>query len=712
MKNVLLIGLALLLCVPAGFARSNPDYAQAKAEIIAQHTPTLVLELTDNAADVLRNTQAAPQDLNSVLSSASYEPLFTVPVNPEHEALWRQHGLHRWFKVTNVDVTPYRSSFTALESLESVESAEFSALQFADLTPMDDGNYNVWAMQKMQADDAWDEQIGNDDVIVTTIDTGCELTHPDLQQNIHINAGEDLNGNGYWDASDLNGVDDDNNGYVDDIAGWDFVSATVGGLFQAPGEDYGPRDNRVWPDIVGHGTHVSGTTASTTNNVGGVPSASWNVSNMPLRAGYAYRLLFIILGVGDAVDFAAAIQYAAENGSDVVSISFGGTQADQFYQDAVNYARSLGVLIFASAGNSDNQVINYPAGYDNVISVAATDVNDVRASFSTYGTWVDLSAPGVNIWSTVPGQSYDSYDGTSMASPNAAACAALVKSYNPSMTVADLESYMLAGCENIDAQNPGYIGMLGAGRVNVYNSLQLAQADYPPSDEPNIDLVPLVSPVNVNASGGSFGYNVTISNNTGTAQTFDAWTSAILPNGSPYGPILAQPNYSMAAGATAQFTLQVAVPGGAPSGVYNFLANIGDLNGAVADSDHLIFTKVSGNEPSAVDKWESGNWPEAVAYGEHGAPSTLPQEYEVGAAYPNPFNAMTTLNVRLPETSRLTVTVYDILGRETLRVASGSYTAGVHEFSINARNFSSGMYFVQATVPGHLHHTQKIMLVK
>jgi subtilisin family serine protease len=710
MKALSVCLFLLVMCVSFATADVPPTFEEMKAQLEAEITPTLVLELNDEVASELRSNQTIPEELLFYFPNAVYEPLLTVPVNPEHEVLWRAQNLHRWFIVRDIAEQPSRSSLSAIESMESVESANFSNIQIMDLTPMDSGNFNTYAMNRMQATQAWDQQIGSDEVVVTTIDTGCEVTHPDLQQNLRVNPGEDLNGNGFWDASDVNGIDDDSNGYVDDIMGWDFVSATVAGLFQAPGEDYGPRDNRVWPDIVGHGTHVAGTTASTTNNSIGVPSASWNVSNMPLRAGYAYNFIFIILGVGDEVDFIAAIQYAAENGSDIISISFGGTGSSPAYQSVIDYARSLDVLIFASAGNSDNQVVNYPAGYNNVVSVAATDANDVRASFSTYGSWVDIAAPGVAIWSTVPGASYASYDGTSMASPNSAAVAALVKSHNPSMTAADLEQFILNGCDNIDAQNPGYIGLLGAGRVNALNSLNMASLAYPPSATPNIDMVPLISPTSVSAGGGSFGYNVTISNNTGSAQTFDAWTNAMLPNGSLYGPILAQTNYNMAAGATSQFTLQVAVPGGAPAGLYRFMANIGSLNGPIWDSDRLFFTKNNVAATSVVEDWASDRWPEIS--GDGAFASTLPTQFEVGKAYPNPFNAMTTLNVRLPETADLSVVVFDVMGRQAASIANGSFSAGNHEFSVNASTFSSGMYFIRASVSGKLDHTQKIMLVK
>ncbi|HEX05379.1 MAG TPA: hypothetical protein ENH10_09560, partial [Bacteroidetes bacterium] len=331
MKTTLVSLLILTLFVVSPYAKTTENYQEIKAEIEAAYIPNLVIAVADDFADDLRLGNNIPEELSALYPSAVYEPLSTIPISQEHELLWRKHGLHRWFIVRNVpDLNTSRSTLQSLEALESVDIAEFSSLHFADLTPMDDGNYNVWAMDNMQAYEAWDHQVGRDEVVVSTLDTGCELQHPDLQHNIYINPGEDLNSNGFWDATDLNGIDDDGNGYVDDLAGWDFVSSSPANFMRVAGEDYGPRDSRVWPDIVGHGTHTAGTSASSTNNAIGVPSASWNVTNMPLRTGYAIRLLVIILGAGDAVDFVAAIQYAAENGTDIISISFGGTAYEQF----------------------------------------------------------------------------------------------------------------------------------------------------------------------------------------------------------------------------------------------------------------------------------------------------------------------------------------------------------------------------------------------
>jgi len=273
-----------------------------------------------------------------------------------------------------------------------VENAERHVLRYPLLTPNDPEIPKQWALAKMKLPEAWDIARHNPaDVVVALIDTGADYTHPDLQDNIWINTPE-LNG--------FPGIDDEGNGYIDDVRGWDFGGAFAVDVKADP--NYKPDPAPL--DIMGHGTHVAGIIAAGVNNGLGIAGINRHAKIMDLKIAADNTDALLDFAIIDAV------QYALDKGAKVVNCSFGGSSSSINEEAAFADLRNAGILAVCAGGNDgwDTDIAgneNYPADYnlDNIISVAASDRNDNLASFSNFGaTSVDVMAPGVNIYSTVP----------------------------------------------------------------------------------------------------------------------------------------------------------------------------------------------------------------------------------------------------------------------------------------------------------------------
>jgi hypothetical protein len=321
----------------------------------------------------------------------------------------------------------------------SPNDPEFSSLWGLDNTGQSGGSTDA----DIDAPEAWDIVTGNSEVVTAVIDSGVDYNHPDLVDNIWSNPLETVNG-----------LDDDGNGYIDDIHGWDFVN-----------EDNSPLDD------FGHGTHVAGTIAATGNNGIGVAGVNWQGRVMALK--FLDRF-----GSGYTSDAAEALHYTAalrRSGINVLltSNSWGGEGEDAL-SDAIRDQCDAGILFISAAGNSgwnNDAYPYYPACYpwSNIVAVAATDRHDARASFSQYGrTTVDLAAPGVDILSTVPDEGYELKSGTSMATPHVAGVAALLWSTWPDATWQDIREAILKSTDPLPAMS----GMtVTGGRLNAHKAL-------------------------------------------------------------------------------------------------------------------------------------------------------------------------------------------------------------------------------------------------
>ena len=335
----------------------------------------------------------------------------------------------------------------------------------AGIIPNDANFSSQWHLDRINATEAWEIERGNHSVIIAIIDTGVDYTHEDLAENIWNNT----------DEIPGNNIDDDNNGYIDDVRGWDFVDLSGSDYLGncSSDEDCTEEDNDP-SDAHGHGTHCAGIAAAVTNNSKGVAGVCWNCKIMPLRAGWKTSSG---LGALLAEDIVEAIYYAANNNATIISMSFGDYSSSQAIKDAIDYAYSKGVVLVAAAGNENTSELCYPAAYENVIAVAATNRSDNKANFSNYGYWIDVAAPGVEILSTFPGNDYAWASGTSMATPLVAGVIGLLLSKNSNLTQ---EQVYTAIRSSVDFLNESEY--VGTGRVNAFkllsrNSTAIARLD-------------------------------------------------------------------------------------------------------------------------------------------------------------------------------------------------------------------------------------------
>ena len=289
-----------------------------------------------------------------------------------------------------------------------------------------------WSLDKIDASQAWDLHTGDPETVVAVIDWGVDYDHRDLRGNMWVNDAE---------ANGETGVDDDENGYVDDVYGYDF-SGGQGDPIDTTGN--------------GHGTHCAGIAAAQGNNLLLITGVCWDARVMALKFD------------GTETDAATAMYYAVANGADVTSNSYGGRNPEATVEQAIQYAHSQGVVMVAAAGNESSSSLFYPAAYDHMIAVASTDTNDEKASHSNYGSWVDIAAPGVGIYSLYPGGGLFNLSGTSMACPHVAGAAALLLSLHPTLTPDEVRDVLM------DTADPIAPGICASGRLNLASAMAAA----------------------------------------------------------------------------------------------------------------------------------------------------------------------------------------------------------------------------------------------
>ena len=339
------------------------------------------------------------------------------------------------------------SPFINLEFLKSkcknhpnVEVAEFNIIRFSQnskLLPNDPKFEQQWNLPIISTLEAWEIETGDPKVVIAVVDTGVFYTHPDLSSQVWEN----------MDEIPENKIDDDSNGYTDDVLGWDFTDG-----------DNDPAD------LTGHGTHVFGIIGAKVNNAIGISGIARNCKVMALRAGTS--LDSGGTGLQDSKS-SAAIVYAVDNGAKIINMSWGSDRNSFVLQDAINYAHARDVLLVAAGGNNMNSEVIFPAGYRKVIAVGSTGMDGKRFYQSNFGSGIDIAAPGAQIISTHINGKYRLLSGTSMATAHVAGIAGLVFSKRINLTHEEVRDILVSTATPI----PDSPEFLGAGQINAKRAL-------------------------------------------------------------------------------------------------------------------------------------------------------------------------------------------------------------------------------------------------
>lgn len=476
------------------------DYAPGRLIVDIKHE-YLPITPTPNGGGIIETGLPSIDSLNTLYQVYSFEKIY--------KGAWGAVKGYYLLKFPDtLDVIQVVSAYSNDVHILAV-SPDFP-IEF-DVTPIDSFYPQQWGLPKMKCPDAWMYALGSQSIIIHIIDLCIDYGHPDLVHNIWQNLGEDADGDGHtvewdpdsnkwiFDPGDTNHVDNDNNGYHDDLVGWNF------------GGDPPEWDPNNDPDCKkrgfytsDHGDHTAGTAAAVTDNRLSVEEATQVCEGRRgTVAGTAWFSKIIAARVSGYYisECVAAIAYGVDNHAKIISMSWGYDQDYAILRNEINAAWDAGLLLVASAGNDNSEAPHYPATYPNVIAVAATNSFDVKEDYSTYGTWVDICAPGDN-WGPAREYKwwrycYSEMGGTSTSAPFVAGVAALIWSCYPDSNNSAIKTALLNSADNIYGipGNSPYVGKLGSGRANAYNGVRYYGALPRPSGDCNGDGVVNVSDV-------------------------------------------------------------------------------------------------------------------------------------------------------------------------------------------------------------------------
>jgi serine protease len=339
----------------------------------------------------------------------------------------------------------------ALQALGVMQYVEPAQRYFSSQVPNDVDSRQQWYLDLIDAFDAWDIGTGNSMAPVAIVDDAVKTDHPDLSPIIWTNPGEIAG----------NSLDDDNNGFVDDVNGFDVADND---------NDARPPASGLWQllGLFTHGTHCAGIAGAATNNGLGIASVGNGIRIIPVKATSNSSLIPLAIDNGNE-----GVDYAVASGARVISMSWGGATQDSTLTNVIQAAVDAGRILVSAAGNDGNTNPNYPSALPGVICVGSVSRGDIVSSFSQRGSMIDVMAPGDSIWSTLAtSANYGFQSGTSMACPMVAGLCGLMLSQNPGFDANTIESCLKSSADNIDALNSSLIGQMGAGRINAQKAME------------------------------------------------------------------------------------------------------------------------------------------------------------------------------------------------------------------------------------------------
>ena len=472
MRRTVFFSLALLICISA-FAQTEVNVKLSSGNLDLQQFLVQKADpnnATESIPTVLNQRFPFLSNLNQVIplkQNETLENIFTLTLSGQN-------------------VQQVISDLNQSGAFEFVEENRSLSLHHLNYQPNDDSLSRQWFHNYIQTPEAWDLTQGSNSIKIGFIDTGIDFNHPEFDGQLYINSQEDLNNNGTLEAwpdttqrggvyGDLNGIDEDGNGYTDDVVGYDFVDqprSPFGGdyLFDDPN----PADDN------GHGTAIAGIIGAKADNQIGGAGVAPGCLMVPIRA-------FAANGSGEDDDVARAIVYAADNGIKILNFSFGDIYPSLIMHEAIKYAYDKDVIMIASAGNGTGDELHYPSGFDEVISISASALNTTTGReflwpLSSYGLTVDLCAPGSRIFTTSlidtsgTGQirQYMTTQGTSTSAPMVAGTVGLLFSLKGYRTPSQVRGLLTSNADDISDE--GWDHLTGAGRLNTLKVLQAVGA--------------------------------------------------------------------------------------------------------------------------------------------------------------------------------------------------------------------------------------------
>ncbi|MGB0887073.1 MAG: S8 family serine peptidase [Vicingaceae bacterium] len=408
-------------------------FSQKTTQTLAK---TLIIKIKEEHRNKCSNNNIEIVKLNTILNAVGVNNVSKMFPQKTKNKIKGNVDISLLYEISYQNNISEQELIRKIKKLKIAEYVEPYYIPELAYTPNDTILPSQYCLSLINAENAWGINKGDTNIVIGITDTGWDTAHIDLQANVKVNY-----------ADPVNGIDDDNDGYIDNNMGWDL----------------GMNDNNAHFQSSSHGVNVAGLAAAVTDNVAGTAGVGFNCKFLPVK---------ISNNVGVLTRAYQGIVYAADHGCFIINCSWGSYVPSQFGQDIIDYATiNKGSLVVAAVGNDDDETVFYPAGYDGVLSVAASEQSDLKADFSNHGYYVDVSAPGESLQVPQPNNNYGTNGGTSMASPVVAGGAGILKAQFPTYNNYQIAALIQATADDLNPNNSTYIDKLGSGRLNLFNGV-------------------------------------------------------------------------------------------------------------------------------------------------------------------------------------------------------------------------------------------------